>query len=95
VSAPLSRWRARTLAGLGEVEGLVGVLMKRRNGEPWTVEDRVFLREGLRTAARWAPLALLFLLPGGVLLLPGYAWLLDRRRARRTAAARAGKVSAP
>jgi hypothetical protein len=80
VSATL---RSRTLGALGEVDGLVAVLMKRRNGGSWTAEDRRFLRAGLTTAARWAPLALLLLLPGGLLMLPAWAWLLDRRRSRR------------
>jgi hypothetical protein len=65
------------------VEGLVRVLMKPRNGEAWTSEDRAFLRAGLRAAMGWAPLLLLFLVPGSFLLLPAYAWILDRRRVRR------------
>jgi hypothetical protein len=65
----------------------VAVLMKPRNGVPWTREDREFLRAGLRTLARWAPGFLLFLMPGGLGLLAIYAWLLDRRRGRAPAAA--------
>ena len=80
---PIARWRASTLAALGAVDGLVRVLMKRRNGGAWTVEDRALLRAGLRSTARWAPLLLLFLLPGGLLALPAFAWLLDRRRVQR------------
>jgi uncharacterized membrane protein len=77
------RWRAASLAGLCRVRGLVGVLMKPRNGEAWTAEDRAFLRGELRALARWTPAFVLFLLPGSVVLLPAYAWLLDRRRLRR------------
>jgi len=83
VSGPIARWRAATLANLGHVEGLVGVLMKPRNGGAWTSEDRAFLRAGLRAAAHWVPLLLLFLVPGSLFLLPACAWLLDRRRIRR------------
>jgi hypothetical protein len=83
VAGPIARWRAESLAGLGAVDDFVGVLMKRRNGGVWTPEDRVLLRAGLRSAARCAPLLLLFLLPGGLLALPAYAWLLDRRRVAR------------
>ena len=79
----LGRWRAATLESLGGVEDLVRVLMKRRNGGAWSEADRVFLREGLRHAGRRAPLLLLLAVPGGLLLLPACAWLLDRRRARR------------
>lgn len=80
----LGAWRSRTLAHLSGVQGLVQVLMKPRNDEPWTAEDRAFLGTELRALARvWAPALLLFLLPGSVVLLPAYAWLLDRRRQQR------------
>jgi hypothetical protein len=75
------RWRLRARAELGGVDGLVRVLFKPRNGEPWTREDRVFLRRELGTLARrWAPGFFLFLLPGGLLLAPTLAWYLDRRK---------------
>jgi uncharacterized membrane protein len=83
-------WRTASLAALGQVEDLVRVLMKRRNGQPWTPEDRRFLREELRTLARWAPALFLFLLPGSFILLPAYAWLLDRRRGLRPTSAGTG-----
>jgi hypothetical protein len=82
----LSRWRRSVFAGLSRVEGVLPVLMKPRNGMPWTQEDRDLLRRELRTAARWTPALMLFLLPGGVLLLPLWVWLLDRRRPRPVAA---------
>jgi uncharacterized membrane protein len=91
VSARLAaRWRVASLAALAEVEGLVHVLMKPRNGQPWSPEDRVFLREELRALARWAPALFLFLLPGTFALLPAYAWLLDRRRGLRPTSAGTG-----
>jgi hypothetical protein len=49
---------------MGQVEDLVRVLFKPRNGEPWTADDRVFLRRELGgLARRWAPGFFLFLLP--------------------------------
>jgi len=63
--------------------GVLRVLMKPRNREPWTEEDRRFLRDQLRAAARSLPALALLLLPGGIVLLPLYAWLLDRRRKPR------------
>ena len=84
---PLERWRSRAFMRLGAVQDFVAVLMKPRNGVPWSAEDRAFLRAGLRTLARWAPGFVLFLLPGGLGLLGIYAWLLDRRRGRPAAAA--------
>jgi hypothetical protein len=85
--AVLARWRRFAYARFSRVEGFVRVLMKPRNGEPWTPADRRFLREGLAQLARWTPAFLLFLLPGGMLLLAACAWLLDRRQRERDARA--------
>ena len=81
--AALQSWRERMHGRLAGVESLVGVLMKRRNGQPWSRDERAFLQAELRTLARWVPALLLFLLPGSVVLLPLYAWLLDRRKGER------------
>jgi uncharacterized membrane protein len=79
----LEWWRQRQRRTLGR-NGVLRVLMKRRNREPWSDEDRRFLRAELRSAARTLPALALLLLPGGLLLLPLYAWLLDRRRKPRS-----------
>ena len=74
-------FKQRTRAEMDQVQDLVRVLFKPRNGEPWTRDDRTFLRRELAgLARRWAPGFFLFLLPGGVLLAPAYAWYLDKRR---------------
>jgi hypothetical protein len=57
--------------------------MKRPNGQPWTSEERAFLQGEMRAMARYLPALLLFLLPGSMVLLPLYAYLLDRRRGGR------------
>ena len=76
-----NRWQRRARTELGGVDDLVRVLFKPRNAEPWTVEDRAFLRRELALLARrWAPGFFLFLLPGGLLLAPALAWYLDRRK---------------
>lgn len=85
--AALQSWRERMHGRLSGVESLVAVLMKRRNGRPWTREERAFLQAELPTLARWVPALLLFLLPGSIALLPIYAWLLDRRKGEREGAA--------
>jgi len=90
---PLDGWRGRAFARLGEVQDFAAVLMKPRNGTPWTAEDRAFLRAGVRTLGRWTPGFLLFLLPGGFVLLGLYAWLLDRRRSRAQEAASRRRAS--
>jgi hypothetical protein len=81
--AALASWRERTHGRLAGTASLVAVLMKRQNGQPWTRDERAFLRSELRVMARYLPALLLFLLPGSVILLPLYAWLLDRRRGER------------
>jgi hypothetical protein len=67
--------------------------MKPRNGLAWTVEDKALLRDELRRLARATPGFLIFLLPGGALMLPLYAWFLDTRRSRREEAPRPDPVS--
>jgi len=78
-------WRARALRRFAGAPGVVRVLMKPPNGEPWTDVDRGLLRRELRALARWTPGFVLFLLPGGLVLLIVYAHLLDRRRLKRPA----------
>jgi hypothetical protein len=73
-------WRRSVFKRLARVEGFVRVLMQPRNGQPWSAADRAFLRGEMRALARWVPAFFIFLLPGGLFLLPAYAWLLDRRR---------------
>jgi hypothetical protein len=77
---PLKRlWLQSVLS----VQGLMQLLMKPRNGEPWTPEDRRELRRHFRALWDLAPMLALFSLPGGTLLLPLLAWFLDRRQARQ------------
>ena len=65
---------------LAHANGLLKLLMKRRNGGRWTDAERSELRHGL---AKLSPYLLPLLLPGGFLLLPLMAWWFDRRHNRR------------
>lgn len=65
------------------MRGLMPLLMKRRNGGRWTKEEKAELQRQLRVFYRVSPLLLFLLLPGSTLLLPAYAWWLDRRHRRR------------
>lgn len=67
------------------VQGLMQLLMKPRNGMPWTAEDKVALRSHLSRIAKALPAFGIFSLPGGMFLLPLLAFFLDRRRLRRNA----------
>ena len=71
------------LADLVRIRGLMPLLMKRRNGGRWTRDEREELLMQLRILSRVSPVLLFLLLPGSVLLLPAYAWWLDRRRQPR------------
>ena len=65
------------------MRGLIPLLMKHRNGGSWTTEEKTELLMQLRILSRISPTLLLLLLPGSALLLPIYAWWLDRRRQSR------------
>ena len=65
-----------------QVRGLMPLLMKPRNGERWTGEDKQELRAHLRRLSSISRYLVVLAMPGGVLLLPVLAWWLDRRRSR-------------
>lgn len=68
------------------VRGIFPLLMKPRNGGQWTVSERNELLLQLRRLSRLSPALIFLLLPGSALLLPAYAWWLDRRRGVRETA---------
>ena len=63
--------------------GMMPLLMKARNGGQWTATEKEELLGHLRRMAHLSPYLLFLLLPGSMLLLPIYAWWLDRRRLQR------------
>lgn len=71
------------LVDLVRMRGLMPLLMKNRNGGSWTPQEKAELLAQLRILSRVSPYLLLLLLPGSALLLPVYAWWLDRRRKPR------------
>ena len=62
---------------------LMPVLMKPRNGERWTRDDRTQIKARLRDLRELSPWIVLLALPGGFLFLPLFAWWLDRRKKKR------------
>ena len=77
---------ARLMVGdLVRMRGLMPLLMKHRNGGNWTPQEKAELLNQLRVLSRISPYLLFLLLPGSALLLPAYAWWLDRRRRPRRA----------
>ena len=77
------RERKRILAEAVQIKGLMPLLMKHRNGQRWTKEERVELRAHLRHLSDLSPYLVLVVLPGAPLTLPLLAWWLDRRRQHR------------
>jgi hypothetical protein len=77
------RERQRLWAEMEQVRGLMELLMKQRNGYRWTEGERRKIRVKLRALASLSPYLLLFVSPGGFLVLPLLAWWLDRRRHKR------------
>lgn len=83
----LRAWRERTVREkqflIGEfahAAGLMPLLMKRRNKQRWTAEDRAQLARHMQRLSQLTPYLAVFVLPGGLLMLPVLAWWLDRRR---------------
>ena len=65
-----------------QIRGLMPLLMKERNRQRWTPEDRAELRVHLRRLSNLSPYLIVMVLPGSFLMLPALAWWLDRRRGR-------------
>jgi hypothetical protein len=66
------------------VSGFLYLLMKQRNtDEKWTPEEKKEIKRHLKILAMYIPILIIFLLPGGSLLLPFLAEVMDRRRTRR------------
>lgn len=68
---------------LAQARGLLPILMKHRNGGQWSKEERELLLRDLRALSNLSPYLIPILMPGGVLMLPLFAWWLDRRRKER------------
>ena len=65
-----------------QVRGVMPLLMKPRNGQRWTREDKQELRAHLRRLSSISRYLVVLALPGGILLLPALSWWVDRRRSR-------------
>lgn len=70
------------LSEILEVKGLMPLLMKPRNHQSWSPEDKAELARHLRRLSQLSPYLVVVVMPGGFLMLPALAWWLDRRRNR-------------
>ena len=82
-----ARERQRLVRELSQVRGLMPLLMKPRNKQQWTHEDKAQLMVHLRRISALSPYLVVLVMPGGLLMLPALAWWLDRRRLRDRAPA--------
>jgi hypothetical protein len=66
------------------VKGLMQLLMKTRNtDQSWTREEKREIKKHLKDISKMVPVIVIFLLPGGTLLLPVLAEVIDRRKTKR------------
>ena len=65
---------------LNEVRGLIPLLMKHRNGQKWSADERAILLRDLRALSKLSPYLIPILMPGGIFMLPLLAYWMDRRR---------------
>ena len=77
------RERKALLSEMVQVKGLMPLLMKRRNKQKWSKEDKDELMEHLKRLSSLSPYIAVIFLPGGFAMLPVLAWWLDRRRGKR------------
>ena len=78
----MARERAYLTNEILHTRGLMDLLMKQRNGQRWTKEEKHELAARLRRLTNMGPHLVVLAMPGGMLLLPVLAWWLDRRRTR-------------
>lgn len=71
------------LSEITQIKGLMPLLMKPRNKQRWTPDERNEIRAHLQRLSNISPYLVVLALPGSFLMLPALAWWLDRRRNRR------------
>ena len=87
----VDREKRYMLAEMMEIKGLLPLLMKPRNRQKWTPQDKRELASHLRHMSNVSPYIAVVMLPGGFFMLPVLSWWLDRRRGKRATA----KASSP
>lgn len=80
--AVMDRERLNMQREFASVQGLMPLLMKPRNRQRWSREDKRELAQHMRRMAQLSPYIAVIVLPGGFAMLPVLAWWLDRRRGR-------------
>ena len=76
----MDRERKYVLGEVVQVTGLMPLLMKPRNRQKWTAEDKRQIVAHLRRLSMVSPYLAVMVMPGSFMVLPALAWWLDRRR---------------
>ena len=82
VSDLTAREKQFLIAEFLQVKGLMPLLMKPRNRQRWSADDKMQMTQHLRRLTRISPYLVVLVMPGGFFVLPALAWWLDRRRNR-------------
>lgn len=76
----MDRERKYVLGEVVQVTGLMPLLMKPRNKQKWTPEEKRQIVLHLRRLSMVSPYLAVMVMPGSFVVLPALAWWLDRRR---------------
>jgi len=76
----MNRERKYVLGEVAQITGLMPLLMKPRNHQSWTPEDKRQIVAHLRRLSVVSPYLAVMVMPGSIIVLPALAWWLDRRR---------------
>src|SRR5476651_1863657 len=79
----MDREKRHILSEFVQVKGLMPLLMKPRNKQQWTPQDKRELILDLKSLSRMSVYIVVLVMPGGFALMPVMAWWLDRRRGLR------------
>jgi hypothetical protein len=86
-SSILSKNKALLLEEANKINDFMRLLMKYKNtGQVWTKKEKKLLRTHLLHLSFYIPALIIFCLPGGSLLFPLLAEILNRRKNRRGSA---------
>jgi hypothetical protein len=90
VFALAERERKFMLSELTQIKGLMPLMMKPRNKQQWTPQDKAELRAHFKRLSGLSPYFVALVMPGGFVVLPALTWWLDRRRGQRVLPAKSG-----
>jgi len=77
-----AREKTRLRNEIMQARGLMPLLMKPRNKQSWSADDKAQLALHLHRLSQISPYLVVLVMPGGFFMLPALAWWLDRRRTR-------------